>query len=185
MPFVFQNKWLFPNSFLSFFLMANAWEIWYFWHDKPNYILDSWLLETFVLIMIFTTYCFYLTWSLCWKVKFTENSSACNVYCITSPFSDLFWHTIVIRKYKMFSSIFFRSLWITQWCPVLGFQLSISHTAIQVKEETMQYVYQCAKLFSRSLWTSVSPHQLTSNLWINKFPKKKTKQYSIIFNVIL
>ena len=154
----------FQTLFSLFFWMANVWKIWYFWHDKPNYILDSWLLETFVLIMIFTTYCFYLTGSLCWKVNFTENSSACNVYCITSPFTDLFWHTIVIRKYKMFSYYFFQVIWITQWCPVIGFRLSISHTEIQVQEETMQYVYLCAKSLSRSLWTSVSLRQLTSNL---------------------
>ena len=80
--------------------------------------------------------------------------------------------------------LFFQVIWITQWCPVLGFHLSISNTAIQVKEETMQYVYQRAKSFSRSLWTSVSPHQLTSNLWINKFPKKKqnnTVSYLMLF----
>ena len=134
--------------------------------------------------MIFTTYCFYLTGNICWKVNFTENSSACNVHCITSPFTDLFWHTIVIRKYKMFSFYFFQVIWITQWCPVIGFRLSISHTAIQVQEETMEYVYLCAKSFSRSLWTSVSLRQLTCTLWINKFPKKNHKNTTSYFMLL-
>ena len=73
----------------------------------------------------------------------------------------------------MFIQIFFQVIWITQWCPVIGFGLSISHTAIQVQEETMKCVYHCAKSFSRALWTSVSLYQLTNNLWMNKFPKRK------------
>ena len=169
-------KWMTVSKLFSLSFLFLEWQkfenIRYFWHDKPNYILDSWLLETFVLKIIFTTHCFYLTGRLCWKVNFTENSSACNVHCITSPFTDLFWHTIVIRKYKMFSFYFFQVIWITQWCPVIGFRSSIFHTSLQVQEETMDYVYLCAKSFSRSLWTSVSLRQLTCNLWIHKFPKK-------------
>ena len=179
-------KWMTVSKLFSLFFLFLEWQkfenIRYFWHDKPNYILDSWLLETFVLIMIFTTYCFYLTWSLCWKVNFTENSIAYNVHCITSLFTDLLWPMILICKYKIFSSYFSQVISITHWCLVIRFGLSISHSAIQVQEETIKYVYQCAK----SLWTSLSLQQLTSNLWMNKLPidKQKTKQHGVILYVI-